>query len=53
MSSFRTISVSVNKHLNLQGGDQLSSRFVVKSTNNRIGLDLTQRGAIAGPQVSF
>lgn len=53
VSSYGTIGVSVNKHLNFQGGYQLSSRLTVKSTDSRIGLDLTQRGAIAGIQVSF
>jgi hypothetical protein len=53
ISSYGTIGLSVNKHLNLQGGYQLSSRLNVKSTNNRIGVDLTQRGAVAGLEVSF
>jgi hypothetical protein len=53
ISSYGTIGVSVNRHVNLQGGYQLSSRLVIKSTSDRIGLDLTQRGAIAGLQVSF
>lgn len=53
ISSYGTVGVSLNRHLNVQGGYQLSSRFVVKSTDSRIGLLLTQRGAIAGLQVSF
>jgi len=53
ISSYGTIGVSLNRHLNLQGGYQLSSHIVVKSTDNRIGLELTQRGAIAGLQLSF
>jgi hypothetical protein len=53
ISSYGTIGLSVNKHLNLQGGYQLSSRLTVKSTDDRIGVDLTQRGAVAGLQVSF
>jgi len=40
-------------HLNLQGGYQLSSRLSIKSKDNRIGLDLTQRGAVAGLEFSF
>lgn len=53
ISSSGTIGVSLNKHLNLQGGYQLSSHLAVKSTSSRIGLDLTQRGVVAGVQVSF
>jgi hypothetical protein len=53
ISSYGTIGLSVNKHLNLQGGYQLGSRLTVKSTDDRIGVDLTQRGAVAGLQVSF
>lgn len=53
ISSYGTIGLSVNKHLDLQGGYQLSSRLTVKSTANRIGVDLTQRGTVAGLQVSF
>ena len=53
VSSYGTIGVSLNKYLNLQGGYQLSSHLVVKSTDNRIGLNLTQRGAVAGLEVSF
>jgi hypothetical protein len=53
ISSYGIVGVSMNRHLNLQGGYQLSSRFEVNSTNSRIGLDLTQRGAVAGLQVSF
>jgi hypothetical protein len=53
VSSRGTLGLSLNKYLNLQGGYQLSSRLVIKSKTDRIGLDLTQRGAIAGLQVSF
>jgi hypothetical protein len=53
VSSYGTVGVSLNKHLNLQGGYQLSSRLNIKSKTNRIGLNLTQRGAVAGLEVSF
>jgi|SRR5581483_1046997 len=53
ISSYGTLGISLNKHLNLQGGYQLGSRFDIKSKADRIGLNLTQRGAIAGLEVSF
>jgi hypothetical protein len=53
ISSIGTVGISLNKHLNLQGGYQLGSRFDIKSKTDRIGLNLTQRGAVAGLEVSF
>ncbi len=53
LSSHGTLGISVNRHLNFQGGYQLSSRLNIHAKTNRIGLDLTQRGAIAGLEVSF
>jgi hypothetical protein len=53
VSSYGTIGVALNRHLNLQGGYQLGSRFDIKSKTDRIGLNLTQRGAMAGLEVSF
>ena len=53
VSSYGTLGISVNRHLNLQGGYRLSSNLTIKSKTDRIGLDLTQRGAIAGLEVSF
>jgi hypothetical protein len=53
VSSYGTLGVSINQHLNVQGGYQLSSRLDVRSKTDRIGLNLTQKGAVAGIQVSF
>jgi hypothetical protein len=53
VSSYGTLGLSVNKYLNFQGGYQLSSRLVLRQRTDQIGLDLTQRGAIAGVEVSF
>ncbi|HEY1801540.1 MAG TPA: hypothetical protein VGG46_11460 [Terriglobales bacterium] len=53
ISSCGTLGVALNKHLNLQGGYQLSSRLNIQSKTDRIGLDLTQRGVVAGLEVSF
>jgi len=35
ISSYGTVGVSLNKHLNLQGGYQLSSRLNIKAQTNR------------------
>ena len=53
ISSYGTLGWTLNPHLNVQGGYQLSSRLDIKSKTDRIGLDLTQRGAVAGLEVSF
>jgi hypothetical protein len=53
ISSYGTVGVSLNKYLSLQGGYQLSSRLNIKAKTDRIGLNLTQRGAMAGLQFSF
>ncbi|HEX7894838.1 MAG TPA: hypothetical protein VF447_11650 [Terriglobales bacterium] len=53
ISSYGTVGVAINKNINFQGGYQLGSRINIKSDTNRIGLNLTQTGAIAGLEVSF
>lgn len=49
------IGFTISKHLSLNAGYQLGSRLVVKNSasNNRIGLRLTQSGAIVGIEASF
>lgn len=49
------IGLTVVKHLSLNVGYQLGSRLVVNnsSSNNRIGLNLTQNGPMAGLELSF
>lgn len=53
LSSQGTLGISVNRHLNFQGGYALGSRINIQARTSRIGLNLTQRGAIAGLEVSF
>jgi hypothetical protein len=47
--------VTLNKHISLNAGYQLGSRLVVNDSisSNRIGLRMTQQGAIVGAQFSF
>lgn len=49
------IGFAISKHLSLDAGYQLGSRLVVKNSpsNNRVGLRLTQSGAIVGIEASF
>jgi len=53
ISSYGTVGVALNRHLNFQGGYQLASRLNINSKGNRIGLNLSQSGAVAGLEVSF
>ncbi|HEY2363780.1 MAG TPA: hypothetical protein VGK36_21865 [Candidatus Angelobacter sp.] len=53
VSTFDTLGVSLAKHLSVRGGYALASRLNVNTENNRVGLNLTQKGAIAGLEVSF
>ncbi|HME31355.1 MAG TPA: hypothetical protein VKG65_01250 [Terriglobales bacterium] len=54
VSTADNIGVTLNKHVSLNAGYQLGSRLVVNNKNaDRIGIHLTQKGPIAGLEVSF
>jgi hypothetical protein len=55
VSTTDTIGVTLTKHLSLNAGYQLGSRLVVDNNNSskRIGVRLTQQGAIVGLEYSF
>lgn len=55
VSAAGSVGVTVAKHLSLNAGYQLGTRLVVNndSSNDRIGLRMTQKGPIAGVQLSF
>lgn len=54
LSTTSNLGYSINKHLSINGGYQLGSRLVVKNNSSaRIGVHLTQQGALAGMEVSF
>lgn len=54
LSTGGTLGFSINKHFSVNGGYQLGSRLVVNNNSTtRIGIDLTQKGALAGLEVSF
>jgi len=54
VSSSGTLGLTLSKNLSVNAGYQLGSRLEVKSNaSDRIGIRLTQMGAIAGLQLSF
>ena len=54
LSTADSIGYTVNKHLGLTAGYELGSRLTISNNqSNRIGLRMTQKGAIAGLEFSF
>jgi hypothetical protein len=53
VSSNGSLGVTLTKHFAAVAGYQLGSRLEVNGTNDRIGIRLTQKGAVAGIQTSF
>jgi hypothetical protein len=55
VSTSDAIGVTLTKHLSLNASYQLGSRLVVNDNNSskRIGVRLTQEGAIGGLEFSF
>ena len=55
VSTANALGVTLNKHITLNAGYQIGSRLVVNNSDsaNRIGLRLTEQGAIVGAEFSF
>jgi hypothetical protein len=55
LSTTDAIGITLTKHISLNVGYQLGSRLVVKNSASadRIGLRMTQQGAVAGAEFSF
>jgi hypothetical protein len=55
VSTASDLGVTLNKHITLNAGYQVGSRLVVNVSDsaNRIGLRLTEQGAIVGAEFSF
>jgi len=53
VSTADTIGLSLTKNLSVKAGYQVGSRLVVNNSSDRIGLQLTQQGAIFGMEISF
>jgi hypothetical protein len=55
VSTTDTIGIRVSKHVSVNVGYQLGTRLIVNNSSSsaRIGLHLTQQGAVAGAEFSF
>ena len=53
MSTADTLGVYLGKHFALRAGYQLGSRLIVNNKYDRIGVQLTQKGPIAGIEISL
>ena len=45
--------IQIHKNLDFTAGYQMGTRFKVKGTSNRIGLQLSQVGPVVGIEASF
>jgi hypothetical protein len=48
MTAQGTAGIALSRHLNLRAGYQMGSRLRIKGTNDRLGVQLTQKGPIVG-----
>jgi len=53
VSSAGALGVTLTKHITINGGYQLASHLTVNGASDRIGLQLFQKGALAGMEFSF
>ena len=48
-----TVGVAMSRHWNARFGYQMGSRLRIKGTSDRIGVQLTQQGPIAGIEATW
>jgi hypothetical protein len=53
VSSIGTAGFKLTNHIAIRGGYQLGSRLRVNTQADRVGVNLTQKGAVAGFEISF
>ncbi len=53
ISTEGTVGVKLTNNFALRGGYQLGSKFDINTKSNRLGVSLSQKGALAGLEVSF
>jgi hypothetical protein len=53
VSSAGDLGVTLTKHITGNAGYQLGTRFDVNGTSDRLALNLTQKGPVAGLEFSF
>lgn len=52
-SAAGTLGLTITKHLSARGGYQVGSSLKINTKTNQTGVTLTQKGALAGLEVSF
>ena len=53
ISTADSLGINLTKHIAARAGYQLGSHLLVKETNDRTGIRLTQKGPLVGVEVSF
>ncbi|HEY6270941.1 MAG TPA: hypothetical protein VIX19_02985 [Terriglobales bacterium] len=53
VSSMGTVGVTITKNVSVRGGYQLGSRFDINTKAQRLGVTLSQKGALVGLEISF
>jgi hypothetical protein len=53
VSTADSLGITLTKHISVNAGYQLGSRLIVNNKSDRLGIHLTQKGAIAGMEFSF
>ena len=53
VSTMGTLGFTVVKHVAIRGGYSLGSRFDINTKTNRVGVTLSQHGALVGLELSF
>jgi hypothetical protein len=53
VSTADAIGITWNKHMTINAGYQLASHLTVNGTQNRLGLELSQKGPVVGMEFSF
>jgi hypothetical protein len=53
VSSAGLIGVTLTKHISISGGYNLASHLTVNGASDRLGLQLSQKGALVGAEFSF
>ena len=53
VSTTDSLGFTLTKHIAARAGYQLASHLVVKETNDRTGIRLTQKGPLVGIEASF
>lgn len=53
VSTAGDLGVTLTKHITINGGYQLASHLTINGTQDRLALQLSQKGAIAGMEFSF